>query len=274
MRFLDGCTALITGASFGIGEEMARQLAPQARALVLVARRVERLDALKSEFAASSPHLSVVVKQVELAEDAQLSQFLAWLDESGLQVDFLINNAGLGDYGLFEKGDWAKIDKMLAVNIRALTRLSHHLLPTFVRMPRAAILNVSSIAAFVPVPAMAVYAATKAYVSSFTEALRVELRNTHVSVTALCPGPVETGFRSVARREGSPAGEPPAPQIFTVTAEQVVRQALDGVERNRARVIPGALVAVVMILVSLIPIFVLRFFLNRPPRGLSTIHKR
>ncbi len=149
--------------------------------------------------------------------------------------------------------------------------MTHHALPALIRQPRAAILNVSSIAAFVPVPGLAVYAASKAYVSSFSEALRAELRGTNVSVTALCPGPVETEFREVAQREGESGMS--APEIFTVTSEQVVRQALEGVERNRARVIPGALVAAAMLTASLIPIFVLRLFLNRPPRRLSTIHR-
>jgi len=271
MTFLDGCTALITGASCGIGEEMARQLAPRANALVLAARRLEKLEALKQEFTAGNPRVKIFTKQVDLADDNQVSQFLAWLGESGLEVDLLVNNAGLGDHGLFEESEWPRIERILSVNIRTLTRLTHHMLPAMLRQPRAAILNVSSVAGLLPVPGLAVYAASKAYVSSFSEALRAELLGTKVSVTALCPGPVDTEFRQVARRQDS-AGEMPAPRFFTVTREQVVREALEGVARNRARVIPGALVAVVMILASMIPIFVLRFFLNRPPRRVSTIH--
>ncbi len=265
ISFPGGCTALITGASAGIGAEFARRLAPRAKALVLVARRIDRLEALKAELAA--PGLEIHACQVDLAEEGQLARFLEWLDGCGLRIDLLINNAGLGDHGAFETADWARIDRILAVNIRALTRLTHHLLPALRRQPRAAILNVSSIAGMLPVPHLAVYAASKAFVSSFSEALRVELRRTHVTVTALCPGPVHTEFGRAARRAGTE--EPPPPEVFTVPCEQVVREALEGVARNRARVIPGMFVAAVMLFVSLIPIFILRFFLSRPSRRVS-----
>jgi short-subunit dehydrogenase len=274
MIFPDECTALITGASCGIGEEFARQLAPRANVLVLVARRLERLEALKSELLAANSRIRIFTKKVDLADDAQVGEFLAWLDGSGLQVDLLVNNAGLGDHGPFETGEWARLERILAVNIGALTRLTHHMLPTLLRQPRAAILNVSSIAGLVPIPGLAVYAASKAYVSSFTEALRAELRGANVSVTGLCPGPVDTEFGKVASRGDASGGDDrfQSPEFFIVTREQVVRKALVGVERDRARVIPGALVAFVMIVASMIPIFVLRFFLNRPARRFSTIH--
>ena len=262
ITFLDGCTALITGASAGIGEEMARQLSTRADTLVLVARRAERLEALKAELTANHPGLKIHTREADLADDGQLTGFLQWLDGSGLQVDLLINNAGLGDHGPFEKSDWSRVDQILSVNIRALTRLTHHLLPALIRQPRAASLNVSSVAGMLPVPGLAVYAASKAYVSSFSEALRVELRGANVSVTCLCPGPVKTEFNQVARRGDGPA-EMNAPEFFLVPPEQVVREALEGVEQTRARVIPGTLVAVVMIALSLIPIFVLRLFLFR-----------
>lgn len=123
---------------------------------------------------------------------------------------------------------------------------------------RGAILNVSSIASLLPVPRMAVYAATKAYVTSFSEALRAELRGTNVSVTALCPGPVETEFSLIAGRPNS-TETMPAPDFFKVPAAQVAREALAAVEQDRARIIPGWLVCIVMTVASLMPIFVLRF---------------
>ncbi len=262
MQFLNGCTALITGASAGIGQEFARQLAPLAECLVLVARREERLEELKRELMAEHPRLDIRICGHDLADTGQVTQFLAWLTESGLKIDFLINNAGVGDYGLFEESDWTRIKRIIDVNIQALTRLTHALIPTLLAHPQAAILNVSSVAALLPVPNLAVYAASKAYVSSFTEAIRLELRGTGVSVTALCPGPVDTEFHRVANRKES--GQTDAPESLKVRSTQVVRQALDGVMRDRARVIPGAVVAVLMIIVSLIPIFVLRSFLPRP----------
>src|SRR6202034_803008 len=116
------------------------------------------------------------------------------------RVSLLVNNAGVGDHGLFERSDWPRVKAMIDVNIESLTRLTHALLPDLVRAGRGAILNVSSIASLLPIPKMAVYAATKAYVTSFSEALRAELRGTGVSVTAVCPGPVDTEFFAVAER--------------------------------------------------------------------------
>ncbi|MEA3187597.1 MAG: uncharacterized protein QOD99_1427, partial [Chthoniobacter sp.] len=147
---------------------------------------------------------------------------------------------------------------MLDVNITALTKITHRLLPMLRTFQRAAILNVSSSAGYLPVPQMAVYAATKAYVTSFSEALRAELRGTGVSVTALCPGPVDTEFGAVASR---PDSQMRAPDFLKVPPADVVRAALRGVASDRARVVPGVLIALLMLLIAAIPIFVLRQFL-------------
>jgi short-subunit dehydrogenase len=265
MNFFHGCTALITGASSGIGEEFARQLAPHARAIILVARRMDRLEALKREL--DRPGLTIHCHAADLADEVQIEALLAALAASGERVSLLINNAGLGDHGLFEESDWLRVRAMLDVNITALTRLSHALLPDLVRAGRGAILNVSSIASLLPLPKMAVYAATKAYVTSFSEALRAELRGTGVSVTALCPGPVNTEFSLTADRSTG-RDRMPAPEIFKVPVEEVVSTGLAAVERDRARAIPGWLVCVVMTITSLVPIFLLRLFLTqRRPGG-------
>jgi short-subunit dehydrogenase len=258
MNFFHGCTALITGASSGIGAEFARQLAPHARTLILVARRVDRLEALKGEL--DRPGLTIHCHAADLADEVQIEALLAALAASGERVSLLINNAGLGDHGFFEESDWSRVSAMLDVNIKALTRLTHALLPDLVRAGRGAILNVSSIASLLPLPKMAVYAATKAYVSSFSEALRGELRSTGVSVTALCPGPVNTEFFEGAERPDAREAMP-APEIFKVSVEEVAGAGLRAVERDRARVIPGWQVCVVMTLASLVPIFLLRLFL-------------
>lgn len=258
MDFFKGCTALITGASAGFGREFARQLAPQASTLILVARRRERLEELKAEVA--RPGLTVHCHVADLADEVQTEAFLASLAASGERVSFLINNAGLGDHGLFESSEWTRVEAMIDVNIKALTRLTHALLPDLVRSGRGAILNVSSIVSLLPLPKMAVYAATKAYVTSFTEAIRAEVRGTGVTVTAVCPGPVDTEFFNVAER---PEGEPsPAPELFKVSAEQVVREALDAVARDQPRVIPGWFVWAVMTIAAAVPIVILRLFLN------------
>lgn len=260
MNFFHGCTALITGASSGLGAEFARQLAPHARALILVARRLDRLEVLKAEL--DRPGLTVHCHAADLAEEVQTEALLASLAASGERVTLLINNAGLGDHGFFEESDWSRVEAMLDVNIKALTRLTHALLPDLVRVGHGAILNVSSIASLLPLPKMAVYAATKAYVSSFSEALRGELRETGVSVTTVCPGPVDTEFFKVAERPEARESMP-APELFKVSAPEVVLAALHAVKRDRARVIPGWFVCLVMTITSLVPIFLLRFFLTQ-----------
>lgn len=263
MRHFQGCTALITGASSGIGEELARQLAPHARCLLLVARRRDRLEALKAAIA--RPGLTIICFNEDLATEAGREALLAQVRDSGERVTLLINNAGVGDHGLFEDSDWPRAQAMLELNIAALTRLTHAFLPDLVRSGRGAILNVSSIAALLPVPRMAVYAATKAYVSSFSEALRAELRGTGVTVTAVCPGPVDTEFSKTAERV--PGGDSmPAPDFFKIPVSEVARAALRAVANDSARVLPGLLVCVVMTLASVVPIFILRLFLSRGVR--------
>ena len=194
------CTVLITGASAGIGREFARQLAPAVNTMVLVARRNDRLEALELELKIINPQLEVFCRQLDLRDHAELERFCDWLNESGLTVDLLVNNAGLGDRGPFIESEWERLHAMLQVNIETLTYLTYRILPSMRKSGCGAILNVSSVASLLPVPNFAVYAATKAYVTSFSEALRAELRNSNISVTTLCPGPVPTEFDDVASR--------------------------------------------------------------------------
>ncbi len=265
MRFFEGCTALITGASSGLGAEFARQLAPVANTLVLVARRGEHLDALKSGLEGRYPGLRVCVYVMDITRENQNRGFVEWLEREGIHVNFLINNAGMGDKGPFATGDWAKIQAMLELNVVALTRLTHHLLPMLREGGRGAILNVSSIAGLVPLPFMAAYAATKAYVNSFSDGLRMELRDTGVTVTAVLPGPVETEFGGVASR-GTDESRWDSPECLTETSENVVRQGLLAVARDRARVIPGWKVAAVMGLAVALPLGIVRRVLQRACR--------
>ena len=267
MKFFRGCTALITGASSGFGVEFARQLAPHARALVITARRQDRLNQLKTELVRGNPNLSVYCYALDLTDLNAMERFTRWLSDEGIRINFLINNAGLGDHGLFEGAEWAKVKSMLDVNITALTRLTHSLLPVLRTFESSAILNVSSSASFLPVPQLAVYAATKAYVTSFSEALRAELRGTGVSVTALCPGPVDTEFSEVANAGRSGPGFH-SPDFLKIPTEQVVHEALRGVERDRARVVPGWIIFLSMGLLCLVPIALLRFGLNASVAGL------
>ncbi|HEX3619146.1 MAG TPA: SDR family NAD(P)-dependent oxidoreductase, partial [Candidatus Udaeobacter sp.] len=181
---LDDCNVLITGASAGIGREFARQLAGRAHSMILVARREDRLAELRDELQAQHPNLAVQIRQVDLADPTQLQELMEWLDREGINVDLLINNAGLGDSGPFATSDTIRNEEMTLVNVVALTSLTRHVLPQMIAKRRGGILNVSSSAGFVPVPGSAVYAATKAYVTSFSEALRAELHGTGVSVCA------------------------------------------------------------------------------------------
>ncbi len=251
------CTALITGASAGIGRELARQLAPLAGTLVLVARRQDRLEALRDELLRANPDLRVHCRSVDLAVPAEVDGLCDFLRGEALDLDLLINNAGFGDNGPFETSEWSKIEQMLQVNVVTLTALCHRLIPTLRHHRPGAILNVSSIASLLPLPAMGVYAATKSYVSSFSESLRAELRGTGISVTYLCPGPVETEFQTVAHREGY---QHKPPTFVYVPAAEVARTALLAVSRDRARVIPGVWMTLVMMALAILPLFVLRIF--------------
>ena len=259
MEYFNGCTALITGASSGLGREFARQLAPHARALILAARRTERLEELKTELVRERPTLAVYVYGIDLADRAATDAFVQWIASENLRVTFLLNNAGLGDHGAFENSDWEKVARMLDVNIHALTQLTRKLLPGLRASGTAAILNVSSTASFLPIPHMAVYAATKAYVTSFSEALRAELRGSGISVTALCPGPVDTEFGAVASRADSRMA---APDFLKVSPERVVSAALLAVARDRVRVVPGLAITLAMMFVALIPMFLLRLAIS------------
>jgi short-subunit dehydrogenase len=261
---LDDCNALITGASAGIGREFARQFAGRARSMILVARRDERLIDLADQLQREYPKLLVHIRKVDLADLGQLQVFLEWLDREKLHVDVLINNAGLGDSGPFAKSDPVRNNQMTLVNVTALTSLTRHLLPQMISRGHGAILNVSSSAGFLPIPGSAVYAATKGYVTSFSEALRAELRGTGVSVCALCPGPVVTEFQQVARRGG--AQPDIGPKFLVVPVERVVRDALAALEADRPLVIPGFAIKLLMLLARIMPMPILRWVARRAPR--------
>lgn len=257
---LTGCRALITGASSGLGAGFARALAPRASALALAARREAELQELARELQGINPALQVLVCPCDLREPADREALARRLTEAGFQPTVLINNAGLGDYGTFGEGEWAKIDAVLRVNISALTHLTHLLLPVLRGPAPSGILNVSSLAGEVPLPDFAVYAASKAYVTRFSEALRIEEASHGIVVTALCPGPVHTGFGSVAERPGETV---PKMEIARRTVEQVVEAGLRGLESGRPRVFPGAVVWLTARAINLLPLPLLRRILAR-----------
>jgi len=264
MKFFEGCTALVTGASAGLGEEFARQLAPYARNLILVARREDRLMELQQDLTTCFKNLTVHIYRADLSQESERIDLAEWLEKEQPAIDFLVNNAGLGDHGPFATADYDRLRNMLDLNITALTHLTHLLLPSMLREGRAAVLNVSSVAGFFPLPNMAVYAATKSYVTSLSEALRMELRPKGISVTALCPGPVPTEFFQVATRPGS---EDEAAHFQTMpalasTPQEVVYAGLRAVAADRARVIPNPLLCLAVGAALLIPFCVVRKILT------------
>jgi hypothetical protein len=195
---MSGKTALVTGASAGLGRELARLAAADKIDLVLVARRRDRLDELARELSAAHG-VAVAVIAADLADPAAPRAVFERVQAEGLVVDYLVNNAGFGSIGPFAQAALARQLEMIAVNVRALVELTHHFLPGMLARKQGRILNLASVAGFVPGPYMATYYASKAFVLSFTEALATELRGTGVTATASCPGPTKTEFAEVAR---------------------------------------------------------------------------
>lgn len=195
-------TALITGASGGIGMELAKIHASNGDHLILVARSLEKLEKLKLEIESTS-HVKVKVIQKDLSRKGAALEVFQEVAAQNIQVDYLINNAGFGDYGWFYETSWEKEQQMINLNITALTHFCKLYLPEMVNRGSGKIMNVASTASFQPGPGMAVYYATKAYVLHFSEALHSEVRKKGVTVTALCPGATESGFSSAANMEDS-----------------------------------------------------------------------
>jgi short-subunit dehydrogenase len=223
-------TALITGASSGIGLELARVFAADKWDVALVARSEGKLNELATELRG----ITARVIPADLAKPDAPAKIIDAL--RGVEINALVNNAGFGLGGEFAKTDLSAELEMIQVNITALTHLTKLVLPQMIARRRGAILNVASTAAFQPGPLMAVYYATKAYVLSFSEAIADELRNSGVTVTALCPGPTETGFASVAGTESS--------MLFTMMrpadSKSVARAGYEGMKSGKRIVIPGA----------------------------------
>lgn len=194
-------TALLTGASSGIGYELAHIFARENYSLVLVARSQEKLLELKKELEETCA-IIVHVLVVDLAQSDAAERIVTQVANLKISIDILVNNAGFGLFGEFTRTDWKREEEMIKVNILSLTQLTKFFVPLMVRNKKGKILNVASTAAFFPGPFMAVYYATKAYVLSFSQALGSELEGTGVTVTALCPGPTTTGFQKTAALDG------------------------------------------------------------------------
>ena len=195
-------TALITGASSGIGLELAHIFASKGNNLVLVARSKEKLEVLKQELE-NKFGISVYNIVKDLSEISSSKSIFDEIQNQNIRIDYLVNNAGFGDFGVFAECNWDKQLEMIQLNVIALTYLTRLILPVMIKQKYGKILNVASTAAFQPGPTMSVYFATKAYVLSFSEAIANELKGTGVTVTILCPGATATGFKTAAALEDS-----------------------------------------------------------------------
>lgn len=232
---LENCSAIITGASSGLGAEFARQLSSRAGHLILVARRAEALEEVRRGLDGGKARVECCA--ADLATDAGRDALLAFVDQCGQKPDLLINNAGMGDYGRFSSATAGKTRALIDLNITALTLLTHAMLPRL-RRP-AGVLNVSSLAGTLPLPELAVYAASKAYVTSLSEALAVELAPEGVTVTCVCPGPTPTNFGKNAKRPDGTDTNRDGQGLLRIPPSRVVAEALGALQAGRACVYPG-----------------------------------
>ena len=237
---------LITGASAGIGAELVRVFASNGHRVAMVARRTDRLQALAAEVTAKGFPAPIAIS-CDLEQADAGDKVAAALTDADVELEFVVNNAGFGLFGRAIELDRKEQLGMIAVNIRALTDLSLRFADSLIRN-RGGILNVASIAGFLPGPGMAVYYASKAYVLSFTEALRGELGPRGVRVTALCPGPVPSEFQS---RAGFEPGFDSA--VLNVSPAEVAEQAYRGLMANKRAVLPGLGIKIVPFMLRLFP---------------------
>jgi hypothetical protein len=234
----ENSTCVVTGASSGIGAEIARELARRGQNLTLVARREERLRTLAAELERDHGIRAEVVV-ADIATDEGRAGLVAELRERGRDVEVLVNNAGFGSAGRFQKLDADREALMVRTNCEAIVALCAEYVPGMVDRGRGGVLNVASTASFQPLPYQATYSASKAFVRTFTEALTGDLHGTGVTATALCPGPVPTEFGAVA---GIDDGEwDGVPDFAMTTPQQNAAAGVEGLEKGRRVVIPGLL---------------------------------
>lgn len=259
---------IITGASSGFGEAFAKTLAPHAGELLLIARREDALRGLAARLEAGHSGLRASVFPCDLADESSLDKLASRLRDLPPARTLLINNAGAGDYGEFAEGSWDKVRTLLRLNVESVTRLCHAMIPAL-KKNGGDIVNISSLAALLPIPDFAVYAATKAYVSSLSEALRLELREHGIRVLAVCPGPVSTGFGKAARRPGFTGNMMPGRNAFDTSVQTVVNDSLRALARGRARVFPGLKIRLAALLLNAAPLWLIRFFMGKRPRKIQ-----
>ena len=241
-------TALITGASSGIGAEIARLLAQRGQGVTLVARRRDRLETLAGELS-EAYEIRADVETCDLASASARGELIEAVEKRGLGVSILVNNAGFGSGGRFQDLDAETELEMVRTNVEAVVHLCSAFVPGMVKRRDGAILNVASVAAFQPVPRQATYGATKAFVLSFTDALTADLHGTGITATSLCPGPVPTEFGEVAAIDENLMSIPGV----SVSPEDVARSGVEGLERGKRVVVPGPATRATAMLSSMTP---------------------
>lgn len=264
MRFvLEGKTALVTGASAGIGVALAHALAPKVKRLVLVARRREQLQAVAAAVKAKAPAVEVQIEPADLGRSSEVDA----LADRVSGVDVLVNNAGLGKNGWYHSTPWSDIEQIVRVNVLAVLQLTRRLVPAMVEKKSGAIVNVSSGLGFVPGVKDVTYVGTKWFINGFSESLRAELEPHGVVVCQVAPGPVESEF---AQRAGIRGGDIPGgpPRSMKISAEQCAAESVAGLERGAAVVFPGGKYRLLMALAGMVPRAMLRRSAVREARSL------
>jgi uncharacterized protein len=229
--------SVVTGASSGIGAAIAKELASRGHSVALVARREERLQTLATDLT-SSYGVSADVIAADLSDPSERERLADELRGKGRVVDVLVNNAGFGHQADFATSPRERMVEMVNLNVETVVDLTSRFLTGMIDRGRGSVINIASTAAFQPLPGSAVYAATKSFVLSFSEAIRTELRGSGVTVTAVCPGPVKTEFTEVA---GFGGVEDRTPNAVWMSADEIAEHAIDGAVNDRRVVVPGAL---------------------------------
>lgn len=230
---------LITGATAGIGEALAKNLANNAALLVIVAGRLERLEELKNDFLVLNPNLKVVILGLDISKRGNQIQMLNDLKTQQIKLDILINNAGMGDESLFHKSDWEKVEQIMELKNKSVISLTHLIVPDFLKSPKGkGIVFIGSGAGIAWMAGSLVYSASKHFITATTMILRAELKPKGIKVNLACPGPVDTEFDEVAGVEKGMSGGPS--QNTRISAAKCAEDIIKGISKNKAVIFPGA----------------------------------